>query len=185
MLSDASSLADDITCAEALLLLGSYDATAARDLRQRVLQQQHGPTGDILCMTSDMLLPPQQPEQSQHPSDHNSSSNNSSGAPASVPITDANKSDLVRAAALQRLLYSRSRGLAALKKGLVDSSGLRPALMLFAGSSASFGALFFGQQYLPVDQVLKAWFSRDVPEQLAQTLLRVVSRLSEVSLRTF
>jgi hypothetical protein len=58
--------------------------------------------------------------------------------------------------------------------------------MLFAGSSASFGALFFGQQYLPVDQVLKAlWFSRDVPEQLAQALLRVVSRLSEVALRTF
>jgi hypothetical protein len=103
-----------------------------------------------------------------------------------VPITDANKSELVRAAALQRLLYSRSRGLAALKRGLVDSSGLRPALMLFAGSSASFGALFFGQQYLPVDQVLGAlWFSRDVPEQLAQALLRVVSRLSEVALRTF
>jgi hypothetical protein len=135
-------------------------------------------------MTSDMLLPSQGVPATSKGS--GSSSSSSSGIQHSVPITDANKTELVRSAALQRLLYSRTRGLSALKRGLIDSSGLRPALTLFAGCSGSFGALFFGQQFLPVEEVLRAlWFSRDVPQQLAQALLQVVSKLSEVALRTF
>ena len=102
---------------------------------------------------------------------------------APTPITDSNKSELVRAAALQELVHGRSRGLAALKRGMVD---VKSALALFAGCGSSFGALFFGQAYLAPEEVAGVLrFSRDVPEDLARALLEVVHSFSEVSLRTF
>lgn len=124
----------------------------------------HGSSGELLCMTAGML----------HPN------------LGDTPVTDLNKAELVRLAALQQLLFSRARGLAALKRGMVETSGLKPALTLFAGCPEAFGALFFGQAYLaPEDVAAAVWFGRDVPEALAQALLQVMHRLSEISLRTF
>eukprot|EP00899_Mesostigma_viride_P019273 jgi/Mesvir1/27347/Mv07162-RA.3 len=136
----------DVTASECLDMLEEFDADEARRMRT-TLATTHG-NGQELMMTVSMLM--------------------GEGSQDHTPITDANKANVVRAAAQQRLVGVRQEELEALRKGFLSLCNLlEDELQLLTGQGMA--TLFFGQEYVDVDKAVAAFeFSEEwEPTQVA------------------